>query len=217
MYIPKIIPIFPLPDLVFFPKTYLPLHIFEPRFRQMVVDAKSGDQMIGMVLLKEGWEEEYDRNPAIYQVGCIGQMIKVEPLEDGRFNIVLHGLEKFIIKYEFFDRSYRQAAIELLGPRIETPVSIGTELKECVMRLLKEYGLLVKIQQQIDVLVKSRLDDESLVHTLSFVLNFTPLEKQFLLEAEHLDQQGHRLADLIQFKIYEVRSGHRSPLPKNDS
>ena len=55
------------------------------------------------------------------------------------------------------------------------------------------------------------------LHTLSFVLNFTPLEKQFLLEAEHLDQQGHRLADLIQFKIYEVRSGHRSPLPKNDS
>jgi Lon protease-like protein len=160
MDIPKIIPIFPLPDLVFFPKTYLPLHIFEPRYRQMVVDAKSGDQMIGMVLLKEGWEEEYDRNPATYRVGCVGRMVKMEVLDDGRFNIILHGLKKFIIKDEFFDRSYRQAAIELLGPGTETPVSIGNELKECLIRLLKEYGLLIKIEQQVDVLVKSRLDDE---------------------------------------------------------
>jgi Lon protease-like protein len=217
MDIPKIIPIFPLPDLVFFPKTYLPLHIFEPRYRQMVMDAKSGDQMIGMVLLKEGWEEEYDRNPATYRVGCVGRMVKMEVLDDGRFNIVLHGLEKFIIKEEFFDRSYRQAAVELLGPRTETPVSIGNELKECLIRLLKEYGLLIKIEQQVDVLFRSRLEDEALVHTLSFVLNFTPLEKQFLLEAEHLDQQGHRLADLIQFKIYEARSGHRSPLSEDDN
>ncbi|HXC61265.1 MAG TPA: LON peptidase substrate-binding domain-containing protein [Nitrospiria bacterium] len=217
MYIPKIIPVFPLPDLVFFPKTYLPLHIFEPRYHKMVVDAKSGDQMIGMALLKEGWEEDYNQNPAIFPVGCVGRMIKVEPLEDRRFNIVLHGLKKFTIKDEFFDRSYRQAAIELLGPRTETPVSIDTKLKDCLIQLLKEYGLLVKIEQQVDVLVKSNLDDEALVHTLSFVLNFTPLEKQFLLEAEDLDQQGHRLVDLIQFKIYEVRSGRRNPLPKKDS
>lgn len=217
MYIPKIIPIFPLPDLVFFPKTYLPLHIFEPRYRQMVVDAKAGDQTIGMGLLKEGWEEEYDQNPAIFPVGCVGRMIKVEPLEDGRFNIILYGLRKFIIKDEFFDRSYRQAAIELIGPRTETPATIGTELKGCLIRVLKEYGPLVKIDQQIELLVKSHLDDEALVHTLSFALNFTPLEKQFLLEAEDLNQQGHRLVDLIQFKIYEVRSGHRAPLPKRDS
>lgn len=216
MYIHKIIPVFPLPDLVFFPKTYLPLHIFEPRYRQMVVDTKSRDQMIGMVLLKEGWEEEYYQNPAIFPVGCVGQMIKVEPLEDGRFNIVLHGLKKFIIKDEFFDRSYRQAAVEPLGPRTETPATIGTELKGYLIRLLKEYGLLVKIEQQIELLIKSHLDDEVLVHTLSFALNFTSLEKQFLLEAEDLDQQGHRLADLIQFKIYEVRSGRRAPLPKKD-
>ncbi len=217
MYIPKIIPVFPLPDLVFFPKTYLPLHIFEPRYRQMVVDAKSGDQMIGMVLLKEGWEEEYYQNPAIFPVGCVGRLIKVEPLEDSRFNIVLYGLKKFMIKDEFFDQSYRQAAVELLGPRTEALATIGTELKECLIRLLKEYGLLVKIEQQIELLVKSHLDDEALVHTLSFALNFTPLEKQFLLEAEDLDQQGHRLVDLIQFKIHEVRSGHRVPLPKRDS
>jgi Lon protease-like protein len=217
MDIPKIIPVFPLPDLVFFPKTYLPLHIFEPRYRQMVMDAQSGDRMIGMVLLKEGWEEEYDRNPAIYQTGCVGRMIKMDSLDDGRYNIVLHGMKKFIIKDEFFDRSYRQAAIELTDQSAKAPVTIGDELKKHLIRILKEYGLLMKIEQQVEVLVKSHLDDEALVHTLSFALNFTPLEKQFLLEAEHLGQQGHRLMDLIQFKIYEARSGHSNSLPKNDS
>jgi uncharacterized protein len=217
MYIPKIIPVFPLPDVVFFPKTYLPLHIFEPRYRQMVMDAKAGDQMIGMALLKEGWEEEYCRNPAIFQVGCVGRLIKVESLEDGRFNIILYGLKKFTIKNEFFDRSYRQAAIEPLGPRSEVPATLSSEIKGYLIRLLKEYGPLVKSERQVELLLQSRPDDEVLIHTLSFALNFTSLEKQFLLEAEELDQQAHRLVDLIQFKILETRSRHRIPNPKRDN
>jgi Lon protease-like protein len=216
MVIPRIIPLFPLPDLVFFPKTYLPLHIFEPRYRQMVADAGSGDRMIGMVLLKEGWEKDYDRNPQIYRVGCVGQMIKVEPLEDGRFNILLYGLKKIVIKEQYFDQSYRRAEIEVHGPA-DDPMMIGKQLKEHLARVLKEYGSLAKIEQQIEILIKFHPDDEVLIQTLSFALNFTPLEKQFLLEAEHLDQQGHRLLDLIQFKIYEARSSRRGSLPKKDS
>jgi len=217
MYIPKIIPVFPLPDLVFFPKIYLPLHIFEPRYRQMVADAKSGDPVIGMALLKDGWEEEYDQNPAIYPVGCVGRMMKVESLEDGRFNIILYGLRKFIIQDEFFDRSYRQAAIELLEPHTETPAMMNPEVKGHLIRLLKEYGHLTKIEQQVELLIRSRLDDETLVHTLSFAISFTPLEKQFLLEAEDLDRQGRRLLDLIQFKIQESQSGYRVPFKKRES
>jgi Lon protease-like protein len=216
MAIPKTIPLFPLPDLVFFPKTYLPLHIFEPRYRQMVLDAKSADRMIGMVLLKEGWEKDYERNPAIYRVGCAGQMIKVEQMEDGRYNILLHGLKKFIVREEFFDRSYRRAAVEPFAVTKES-MAIDRDLRAYLVRVLKEYGQLAKIGQQIEMLVNAHPDDEKLVHTLSFALNFTPLEKQFLLEAEHLGQQGHRLVDLIQFKIYEVRSSQRTSLPEKDS
>jgi Lon protease-like protein len=217
MYLPRIIPVFPLPDVVLFPKVYLPLHIFEPRYRQMVMDVKTGNQMIGMALLKEGWEENYYQNPAIFQLGCVGRVIKVESLEDGRFNIILYGLKKFTIKDEFFDRSYRQAAIEPLGFRSEVSATLSTELKGCLIRLLKEYASLVKLGRQVDLLVQSCLDDEVLIHTLSFALNFTPLEKQFLLEAEELEQQAHRLVDLIQFKILESRSHHRAPTPKRDS
>src|SRR5437588_838258 len=111
--IPGVIPLFPLPHVVFFPRTYLPLHIFESRYRRMVRDAASSHQMIGMVLLSR---------------------------EDG--------------------------------------------------------GALANF-------LKQPVDDEALVHNLSFALDFTPLEKQFLLEADSLVQQARRLLDLLQFKLYE--------------
>ncbi|HZR47414.1 MAG TPA: LON peptidase substrate-binding domain-containing protein [Candidatus Manganitrophaceae bacterium] len=67
--VPEWIPIFPLPNVVFFPKTYLPLHIFEPRYCQMVEEALAAERVIGMVLLKEGWEKDYDQNPPVYEIG----------------------------------------------------------------------------------------------------------------------------------------------------
>src|SRR6266540_6403794 len=84
--IPNVIPLFPLPNVVFFPRTYLPLHVFEPRYRQMVRDAAATHRMIGMVLLKEGWETDYEGAPAIFPTGCVGRMISVQPLPDGRSN-----------------------------------------------------------------------------------------------------------------------------------
>src|SRR5512146_486046 len=91
--IPDRLPVFPLPNVVFFPKTYLPLHIFEPRYRQMVADATAGGQCIAMALLKEGWESDYYGNPSIYPIVCAGRLVSVQPLPDGRSNILLQGLE----------------------------------------------------------------------------------------------------------------------------
>src|SRR5512144_2094739 len=82
--IPSRIPVFPLPNVVFFPKTYLPLHIFEPRYRRMVADVTMGGQCIAMALLKEGWEPDYYGNPAVYPALCIGRIVSVQPLPDGR-------------------------------------------------------------------------------------------------------------------------------------
>src|SRR5262245_26804387 len=95
--LPPSIPIFPLPSVVLFPNVFLPLHIFEPRYRQMVNDALSGDRVIGMVLLKPGYEAEYDGKPPVYHIGCSGLITHVERLEDGRFNLILRGLGKFTI------------------------------------------------------------------------------------------------------------------------
>src|SRR5215472_11708692 len=111
--IPDRIPIIPLPNTVFFPQTYLPLHIFEPRYRQMVNDAAMGSKCIGVTLLQEGWESDYYGNPPIFPMGCVGRIVSVQPLVDGRSNILLQGLERFEIQTEHFDRPYREANIKL--------------------------------------------------------------------------------------------------------
>src|SRR5215208_6456014 len=98
--LPPTIPIFPLPNAVLFPNVYLPLHIFEPRYRAMVGDALTGDRIIGMVLLQPGFEPDYEGRPAVYPVGCAGVITHSEPLPDGRYNIVLRGIEKFRITGE---------------------------------------------------------------------------------------------------------------------
>ena len=98
-----LLPLFPLPTVVLFPNIFLPLHVFEPRYREMVADALAGDRMIGMVLLRPGWEHEYEGAPPVYPVGCSGVITHFERLSDGRYNIVLRGLARFRILRE--DRS----------------------------------------------------------------------------------------------------------------
>ncbi|HSN68269.1 MAG TPA: LON peptidase substrate-binding domain-containing protein, partial [Thermoanaerobaculia bacterium] len=103
--------LFPLPNLVFFPNTRLPLHVFEPRYRQMVSDAIDSGEPIGMVLLRPGWEEAYYRSPPIYGVGTLGVIEQVEPLEDGRYNILLNGQVRYRIVEEAPAVVYRTARV----------------------------------------------------------------------------------------------------------
>ena len=80
------IPVFPLPTTVFYPGTPLPLHIFEPRYRQMTADALEGSRVIGMVLLKSNWEDDYFGRPPVFSVGCIGTIEKATKHPDGKYN-----------------------------------------------------------------------------------------------------------------------------------
>ena len=111
---PDLLPLFPLPNVVLFPNVFLPLHIFEPRYREMVADALAGDRMIGMVLLRPGWERDYEGRPPVYPIGCSGVITHCERLADGRYNIVLRGIERFRIVREDHARSYRRAVVEPL-------------------------------------------------------------------------------------------------------
>src|SRR5260370_38632494 len=112
----EFLPLFPLPNVVLFPNVFLPLHIFEPRYREMVADAVASDRMIGMVLLRPGWDRDYEGTPPVYPLGCSGVITHVEALADGRFNIVLRGLERFRIVEEDRTRGYRRA---IVGPGFE--------------------------------------------------------------------------------------------------
>src|SRR4029453_16041386 len=95
MPLPATIPIFPLPNVVLFPNVFLPLHIFEPRYRAMIKDALASARIIGMGLRRRGFGADSAGGPPVYPIGCAGLITHSEPLTDGRFNIVLRGLEKF--------------------------------------------------------------------------------------------------------------------------
>src|ERR1700692_4837672 len=84
--------LFPLPNLVLFPHVMQPLHIFEPRYRQMAADALAGDRLIAPVLLQTGWEADYEGRPAIYSMACLGRIVAEQRLDDGRFNLLLRGI-----------------------------------------------------------------------------------------------------------------------------
>ena len=112
------IPIFPLPDVVLFPHTLLPLHIFEPRYRQMVRDCLAGDRRLAMALLRPGWENDYYGRPPIYPIAGAGEIIQHEELPDGRFNILLRGTMRIGITAELpSDKPYRAARARPLPDR----------------------------------------------------------------------------------------------------
>ncbi len=120
------IPIFPLPEVVFFPETVLPLHVFEPRYRQMIADCLAGDGWLAVVMLRAGWEKDYQGRPPVHGVAGAGEIIQAEMLADGRYNILLDGRARVrILAEEPPDgRLYRVARTERIenrGPQPERP------------------------------------------------------------------------------------------------
>jgi uncharacterized protein len=115
-------PLFPLPDVVHFPHLLLPLHIFEPRYREMVADALAGDRLIAMALLKPGWTTT-EGSPPIHDVVCLGRITGDQQTEDGRYYLVLQGLSRArILREEADEQAYRVAQLEL-RPDLENPFS----------------------------------------------------------------------------------------------
>jgi uncharacterized protein len=199
--IPARIPVFPLPNVVLFPKTYLPLHIFEPRYRAMVVDAAMSGQCIGMALLKDGWEMDYYGHPPVYSMGCVGRLASVQPLADGRSNILLQGLERFAIEHEWYDKAYREATISVAVRGTEA--SLDPMVRQHLFTILESYLRSRKDVPTWQEFFREEVSDEIFVNTLSTYLECTPLEKQFLLEADSLHQQARRLSDLIEFMLHD--------------
>ncbi len=109
-----LLPIFPLPNVVFFPKIFLPLHIFEPRYKQMIEDVLQGEGQIGMVLLQEGWQTDYFGSPPVHRIGCIGKIETHEKLPQGRCNVLLHGRHRFEVVDFVKEKPYRLAQVRLL-------------------------------------------------------------------------------------------------------
>ena len=213
---PRRVPVFALPATVLFPLTYLPLHIFEPRYREMIEDALRGDRLITIALLKEGWEENYYGNPPIHTIGCLGRIEEAKRLQNGRYNIVLQGLQKVDVKDQSYEKTYRRARVELCQLE-NTPSVFPKTFYNDLVRDLKIYAKLRGWETQVDAFffLEMKMDHDRLIQVLSSELDLTPLEKQFLLEAESPLQQGRRLIEFIRFMTAEVQSRSQADRPKD--
>jgi uncharacterized protein len=141
------IPIFPLPEVVFFPETVLPLHVFEPRYRQMIADCLAGDRWLGVVMLRAGWEKDYQGRPPVHAVVGAGEVIQAEALADGRYNVLLDGRARVRILAEEpaagrLYRVVRAERIEDRGPGANDRTFPGRlqELRTAHARLLMALG-----------------------------------------------------------------------------
>jgi len=138
-----VIPIFPLPDLIFFPHTLLPLHIFEPRYRAMVIDCLARDKRLAVVCLKPGYEADYHGKPAVHAVAGAGEIVRWERLPSGRYNILLRGDCRIRIESELpTDTLYRMASAVALEDRLPpegavTLAPLVERVKGSCLRLLK--------------------------------------------------------------------------------
>jgi Lon protease-like protein len=193
--LPPTIPLFPLPNVVLFPGVFLPLHVFEPRYRALTRDALAGDRIIGMALLRPGFEGDYEGRPPIYPVGCAGVISHSDRLPDGRFNIVLHGLSKFRIVEEIGDGDYRRARVEAITE--QTDAEARRSIKAMRTRIEQ---LLLTALKATEVQIPGSLSDEDLVHALCQYLQFEPAERQALLECEGAVERARALTEFLEMQ-----------------
>jgi uncharacterized protein len=133
--------LFPLPNLVLYPHVMQPLHVFEDRYREMVEDALAGDKLIAMAVLEPGWEEDYDSRPPVSQHACLGKIVAHHRLEDGRYNLLLLGVQRVRIVHELDPpRSFRQASVELLEDRYDfKSAAEGAGLQERLLSAFRKH------------------------------------------------------------------------------
>jgi len=194
-----LLPLFPLPNLVFFPRTRLPLHVFEPRYRQMVTDAVAHDHRFGIVLLRPGWENDYFGAPPIYACGTLGQIEQAVPLEDGRYNILVRGEVRFRVVGEVSRDPYRTARV-IVQPESSRDMSRSYAQKTWLAELSRQY--LHYLPDQMAVPEIDTVELEALTNALIMSLNIDLSEKQRLLEIDDLiaraEQIGHELQNRIE-------------------
>ena len=199
MPLPKIIPLFPLPNVVLFPQVLLPLHIFEPRYREMVSDVASGDELIGMILLRPGGESLHEPGHDVYSVACAGRMIRKIDLPDGRSNILLQGVRELTVREQMFDRPYRRGLVDWYPP-----IPSGHRLEAGLRtRLSTRIRDLTPDENERRILADPTLSDEMLVNLFCFALDLPVAEKQSLLETPSLEARATCLLETIEFHLLE--------------
>ena len=197
--LPNKLPVFPLSNFIIFPKTTVPLNIFEPRYIQMIDDAMKGDRIIGIIQPKKSGDL---KKPNLYDVGCVGKITSFNETEDGRYLIILNGICRFkIISEEKHDKLYRICNIdfaEYLDDFKKKVEDINFNDLKFIFNELKNFfkkqGYLINLED----LKKNNLDQT--INALSMASPFSLEEKQILLETKNLKIRKEKLEEIL--KIY---------------
>jgi Lon protease-like protein len=206
---PVRLPLFPLGGAILFPRSHLPLHIFEPRYRQMVEDAVAGGGLIGMIQPRAAPDDGLG-NPELYRVGCIGEIVGLEELSDGRYNLVLQGTTRFrLIAEADVGTPYRQADVDLEAFNDVEPEPLGLAQRSAVEQEARRLGDVMGLT--VDWEAVNRLDDEMLVNAIAQVAPFDVGAKQALLEEGTLANRADLLVQLMQFLRMAHGGGDTSP------
>ena len=199
--LPKKIAVFPLSNAIFFPRTVLPLNIFEIRYIQLVNDCMKNNKLFGMIqpISKEVSE------PKVYKVGCLGKIISYGETNDKRFIISLSGITRFKIKKELStDKLYREFEVDYTDFVNDLNLNKNEEKKEDIKDLLKKIqNLLNKKNYFINFDELKKLNFEQLISTICMISPFSIVEKQKLIEAISLSDKIKILDNIINFNLLE--------------
>ena len=193
--LPNIIPIFPLSNFIFFPKTTVPLNIFEKRYLEMINDSMSSDRIIGMIQPKE----KNKQKPSLYEIGCAGKITSFNETEDGRYLIVLSGISRFKILGEIkSDSLYRKCKVDFSNftedfnkPNEKINFSDLKLIFQNLKSLFDKEGYLINWKE----LEKQDLNET--LNALSMASPFSLEEKQILLEAKNISERRKKLEEIL--------------------
>ena len=206
--------LFPLPNVVLFPRIHCPLHVFEPRYRQMTAAALSGSRAIGMATVRPEHVREMAGDPPLFTIGCMGTVQQAERRPDGRYDIVLLGTRRFRIEREIprsGERLYRIAQVELLDERLDEAregialQGLRADAIDLLTRLLR--AVAPDAAHQLDPRRFSGIDDTTFVSALCQMLDLPAAEKQGLLEADGPVVRCQQLVALLEFRLAELGGG----------
>jgi Lon protease-like protein len=186
------IPLFPLPEVVLFPGVRRPLQVYEPRYREMVADALKGNRIIGTVLLRPGFEGDYEGRPPIYGIGCAGVIEDYQQLPDGRYVILLRGLTTFRVVSEDQRKPYRVARVE------PVPESLKDDERGPLSTLRSKLAELLNKALPLDVEPPDPgLEDVEFVNITAQALPMPEADRQSLLERNSVIARARALVERL--------------------
>ena len=197
-----LLPLFPLPNMVFFPGTRLPLHVFEPRYRQMVHDAMATEKRFGLILLRPGWEGDYFGAPAVYECGTVATIEQAVPLDGGRMNILIRGDVRFRILDEVSVVPYRTARV-VADPERQRTADEAYAQREWLADLARQYLTYLPDQMAVPEIETVGLD--ALTNALIMSLNLEVEEKQKLLEIDDMISRAEKIGNELQNRVESLR------------